>query len=421
MPDMYTLLPKPRKKAAPIRRLLSEEILSQPRPRDRIEYHDTEQAGLVCRFGPDKTAFAVVYRYQGKSKRFTISRAYQTDQSGTTINEARKIARLAHDKARSNLDPFPGLNGADGAANPVLLTFRDIGEAWCRSVEGVNKNYEKDRKALENQIFPHIGQKIALEVTKSDIRAFRDEHAKGAPTAANRLLARISTIYNYANREIFPDGIEHNPARNVQKIASAERIRSRFLDHKEIAQFWNACPLVPHPYGRILRVLLLTGARLSEITGLKWSELHLTGKDDLKFPHALIPGSRTKNSRDFLLPLSAPAVEEIEAMPRIEGIEFVFGNSSGQNKPFSATKTHKAAVKVLMTFGNPWRNHDLRRTCASGMSALGVRHETVAAVLNHSPQGVTQRHYLHNDQSEEKAAALGAWARHVQKIARRKR
>ena len=68
----------------------------------------------------------------------------------------------------------------------------------------------------------------------------------------------------------------------------------------------------------------------------------------------------------------------------------------------------------------PWVLHDLRRTVASGMAALGVNLPVIEKLLNHVSGsfagivGVYQRHSF----SDEKRAAMLAWARNVEAIVR---
>ena len=60
----------------------------------------------------------------------------------------------------------------------------------------------------------------------------------------------------------------------------------------------------------------------------------------------------------------------------------------------------------------PWRVHDVRRTCASGMQRIGIDRETIAAVLNHRIEGVTSI-YMRDKLEPQKRKAFQAWAGHV--------
>ena len=63
----------------------------------------------------------------------------------------------------------------------------------------------------------------------------------------------------------------------------------------------------------------------------------------------------------------------------------------------------------------PWRVHDIRRACASGMQRLGVDREVIAACLNHSIPGVTSV-YMRDKLEPQKRKALDAWAAHLEGI-----
>src|SRR5262249_38211027 len=77
-----------------------------------------------------------------------------------------------------------------------------------------------------------------------------------------------------------------------------EESRHRVLSDSELRQLWHALP--NNDYGRVARLLILTGQRRQEIGALRWSEVD--------FPRGVIslPGERTKNARPHHVPLSPP-------------------------------------------------------------------------------------------------------------------
>jgi integrase len=171
-------------------------------------------------------------------------------------------------------------------------------------------------------------------------------------------------------------------------------------------------------WGVFFRLLVLTGQRRSEVSGMMWDEL------DRNAAVWTIPPARAKNGKAHLVPLSGAAVEQIdlaaggqEAWPK-QG--YVLTTTS--RSAVSGISKAKAALDVAMTGLNDgaaiaqWRLHDIRRTVATGLQRLGIRFEVTEAVLNHvsgakgGVAGVYQRH----DWAAEKRAALEAWAVHVQ-------
>jgi integrase len=182
--------------------------------------------------------------------------------------------------------------------------------------------------------------------------------------------------------------------------------RDRVLSDAEIKQFWRATDEVGEPFRAALRLLLLTGARVNEITGMHRSEL----SDDGTW---IIPGARTKNHRSHAVPLPPRALEILAAVARIEG-DLIF-STTGKSPVSGWSKIKRAIDAVMGQKASPWCLHDLRRTAASGMSRLGVRSEVVERALNHisgSFRGVAGT-YQRDPLFEEVRAALLRWSQYV--------
>jgi integrase len=118
-----------------------------------------------------------------------------------------------------------------------------------------------------------------------------------------------------------------NPMRSLPKIG-AEKPRDRVLSDAELAAVWAAAEDWP-PFGDIYRLLILTGARRDEIAALRWSEIQ---GDQIR-----LDGARTKNSLPHIIPLSGPAFDLIERLPRIVGTDFVF-TTTGRTAPSGWTR-----------------------------------------------------------------------------------
>jgi integrase len=118
-----------------------------------------------------------------------------------------------------------------------------------------------DEKQLNRDVIPHIGNLTVGSVARRDIAKLIDRVAdRGSPIASNRLLACISTMFNWAIREGY---IEDNPARMISK-RGVEQSRERILNDEEIRIFWNgiatASPM-SEAVRDLLRLGLLTGQR----------------------------------------------------------------------------------------------------------------------------------------------------------------
>jgi integrase len=264
------------------------------------------------------------------------------------------------------------------------------------------------------------GRKIQ-EISKRDIVALLDVvNDRGSPIMANRVLSAVRKLFNWC---VARDVIQASPCTLVTPPAP-ERSRDRVLSDDELRMVWNAADGDGWPFGPLVKLLALTGQRLSEVGGMRWQEI------DLENRLWTLPAERVKNGERHEVPLSDTAVRIIEALPRIKTSKgFVFATRrDAAVSGFSRGKTRLdlailAAMPKDAKVPAPWVFHDLRRTLASGMARIGIQLPVVEKVLNHSGgsfagvAGVYQRHSF----AEEKRKALDAWASHVESVVSGKR
>ena len=200
--------------------------------------------------------------------------------------------------------------------------------------------------------------------------------------------------------------------------------RERVLSEAEIRIFWRGCERLGPPYGALFQLLLLTGCRLNEVTGMRRAELSHDGAT------WNLPSERTKNHRAHVVPLPPLARDILAAVPRIESAAGYLFTLSGA-RPVSSFSGAKAQLDAaILTVAReeaevagrdpaaitvPWRLHDLRRTAATGMAELGIAPHIVEACLNHvsgAKAGVAGV-YNRAAYGPEKAAALARWANHI--------
>jgi len=172
--------------------------------------------------------------------------------------------------------------------------------------------------------------------------------------------------------------------------------------------------------GLALRLALLTGVRAGEVVGVTRAELeHLDSADRAAWT---IPANRAKNGRAHYVPLSDAARETIRsAMELISGDDhFVFPSRSKMDDAVTrnalsvAMRRFSDQLKDKSAASKTWRAeppspHDLRRTFATRLSALGVSKEDRDALLNHIRSDVGSKHYDLYERAKEKRAALSKW------------
>jgi integrase len=197
---------------------------------------------------------------------------------------------------------------------------------------------------------------------------------------------------------------ENNPAALCNR--NPEPSRDRVLSSDELRQIWAALP--DSDYGAIIKLLVLTGQRASEISDLQWTEI------DFERNVISLAASRTKNKRPHRISMSPMVRAILEARPQ-NGREFVFG--AGQQRGFSGWSRAKANLDEAVKIPS-WRVHDIRRSVATHMAEIGVQPHIIEAVLNHvsGHKGGVAGVYNRAAYEAEKTTALSRWAEHVTAI-----
>jgi len=267
---------------------------------------------------------------------------------------------------------------------------RYAGEAVRALQYGFGRHWDKPAESLDRAAIVRILDGMA--------RA-------GKVSIASRTAAYGRACYQWAIKR---GTLSANPFAALPAIGAKPK-RERVLTDDELAAIWRAASAMPPPFGPITRLLVLTGQRREEVTGMRWDEL----SDDLTT--WTIAASRAKNGAVHRVPLAEPAREILRALPR-EGELVLPGDRPPA--PFSGWSKAKARLDDRSGVSN-WVVHDLRRTMATGLQRLGVRLEVTEAVLNHiagSRAGIVGI-YQRYDWANEKRAALDAWAAHVTAVA----
>ena len=162
-----------------------------------------------------------------------------------------------------------------------------------------------------------------------------------------------------------------------------------------------------YPFRQFLQMLILTGQRRTEVASMRWGDINLEQGT------WTLSAEATKASRVHLVPLSAPAMRILEAVPQLGTYVFTsdgdthlqdYGKGKGRVDAFVAADGEPL---------EPWTLHDLRRSAATHMVRLGVSVEVVGRVLNHAATGVTRKVYALHDFAPEKRLALDKWAAEI--------
>lgn len=220
------------------------------------------------------------------------------------------------------------------------------------------------------------------------------------------------------------DDIKFSPVSGVEAPPPL-RARDRYLSDDELRSAWATSFTLTHPYGTMLRMLMLTGQRRGEVTGLDWSELSRARAE------WIMSADKTKNRHLHIVPLSKQAVALLDGMAggtnwASRGLVFQSARATALSRFSKIKKSWNAKIAKRVDSAAsgqgrlPWRLHDIRRAVATGMQALSVRTEIIESVLNHLSglkSGIVGVYQCY-DYRKEKRQALDAWARSIERLSK---
>jgi integrase len=371
-------------------------------------------------FDEDLPGFGL--RYRDGRKTWVFQYAFGTGESRVnarmTLGEypalpaakARETAQDLYAKVRLGQHPAADkkINRSDarntfGRLVSGYLEYKQS-ELRGRSYVEVERYLERYAKALHALPATAVDRKRVADLLDSIAR-------HSGPVSANRARTSLSALFTWAMRKGLHD---QNPV--IATETRKEKTRHRVLTNPELSTVWNT--LGEGDYADILRLLILTGQRASEIADLRWSEI------DFDQDLISLPPERTKNARPHEIPLSG-AVREILKARTQSARDFVFGSGAGGFSGWTRCK-ERLDKRIEDKLGEPlpnWTIHDLRRTAATRMVDLGEGPHIVEAVLNHVSghrvgiAGIYNRSLY----KAEKAQALSKWATHVLAVAKGKK
>jgi integrase len=357
----------------------------------------------------------IVYKRFGGSRSPSRRKIGRVGRIG--LAEARSLAREQLALAESGRDPKAEAREARRAAER-RKTFGELVEVFlARHVRKQRKARDVERE-IRNEILPVLGDRPIEEVSRKDVAeligAIRD---RPAPRHAHNILGHVRRFYSWLMAQPeFEDLIATNPCDRIRAkdLIGEKKSRQRVLDDAEIAAVWKASGKLADPWRSFYRLLLLTGARKSEVSDARQGEFDL---DESKL--WTIPSERFKSDRTHLVPLSADAIHVLEALPRGPRGDFVFSTRDGAI-PIDGFSKSKAKLDALVTaeLGRkpaPWQVHDLRRTVRTQLAKLRISSDVAELTIGHALRGL---HVVYNqyDFLAERREALELWAKRLREL-----
>jgi integrase len=382
-------------------KLTPDTIAALDLPPGKVEafFWDDDIAGFGLRLKPTRKASRWIFQYRHgrRQRRVTIGAltALSATQARKAASDLHAKAHLGHDPAGEKAEQRVRSAETMGALLKSYLVFKRD-QIAPRSYVEVERHLMKQCKPLHS-----------LPIAKLDRRAISGRKAaiatKSGNVTANRVHASLSAFLAWCMQEGL---IDSNPALGATRYP--EKSRDRVLGDQELKAIWAATSGADD-YSAVVRLLILTGCRLNEIAGLRWSEI----VDE----RIVLPSTRTKNGRQHVVPLAPVALDILAQRPARPDRDLIFGRR--HDRPLCGWTVLKTALdKRIDESGaelEPWTHHDLRRTVATRMAELGVQPHVIEAVLNHvsgHKHGVAGV-YNRSTYEREKMAALALWGEFV--------
>jgi integrase len=393
---------------------ITDRLLESLKPKaKRYDVMDTAVPGFGVRVSDGRKTFILLTRYPGSNN---PTRRTLGEYDVMSLEEARDKAREHRKLIKKGIDP------RDIEERRLKTTFASVADEFIAYIH--NKLKLRTAAVMEHNLrktfIKRWGPRPITEITSSDVsRVLGEAVDRDAKYQAFHDLALIRRLFNWA---IGTDryGLEVNPCRRLspEDLIGERLARDRVLTDDELRALWRATARLDYPYGPLYRLLLLTGLRLGEVCGARWSEF------DLERREWTIPAERMKKvkggAKPFMVPLTDAMLTILKSLPRFDSGDFLFSHDYGKRplRPnlFSDPKERLDGImleELRKIAGNraslpPFVNHDIRRSVRSGLSALRIGEEVREAILAHVRPGI-KGVYDKYQYLDEKREALTLW------------
>lgn len=368
----------------------------QPHATKQLLYRDTETPGLALRITPGgRKTYVFNYSLFGRERRMRIS-----DAATCKVAEAREAAKKLRRDVDQGIDPLEKRESA--AKSPTVKTlWVDFQADHFPTIS--DRHRAEQVKYWDRHVLPALGNKKLSALAKRDIDELHRRISVTAPILANRVVASVRKALSYAEGR---DWVQKNVAMKVRQ--NREKSRKRYLSPAELNRVVKALTSMKNRQAAgAITLLLLTGARRSEVFGAKWDEFDIPPEGTEGPAQWHKPADRVKSRVDVSVKLSPTAVDLIRKIRSEQDPPSPYLFPSRTGEPIQDIK--KPWAWLLREAGlTDFRIHDLRHTYASLLISNGQSLAAVGEMLGHSQPQTTSRYaHLMDDQQQAAANLVG--------------
>jgi integrase len=344
--------------------------------------------------------------------------------------EAEEAARVAaRDAGHARIAAEKTAQEEAKARLAARKTVQDLFDHWAK-VDLINRKDGGDevRRMFKKDVLPALGALPLAEVKKGHITEVTDALlARGVNRMAKLIFSLMRQMFRFA---VDRDLLTHDPTASIRKakIGGKDVERDRVLSEEEITTLAKQAPaagLLPSTEAAIW-IALSTCCRIGELLNARWENI------DLKTASWIIPAEDSKNGKAHTVTLSKFAAQHFRRLEAFSGeSEWCYPNTKDTGPVCSKTVTKQlgdrqrqpdqgimsnrsARAQSLLLKGGKWTPHDLRRTGATLMTALGVLPEVAERCLNHTEENKVKRTYQRHSYAKEMAEAWTVLGQHLE-------
>jgi integrase len=420
-------------------KLLTDASIARlkPKPGQRYDVVDPRLPGLIVHVTPTGSkSFMLKRRFPG-SKHPTRRRIGEV--GAMKIEQARETARQWLTWLDSGIDPADEIaEQKRRTADEQALTFTVVADEYIAKRLHGRRQGERSAREIAKELIPVWGERRINAITRGDvirliddIKARIDRNAQAAGRRATHAYAHIifshcRALFNFAVPRY---DLPKSPCDRLKPkdIIGAKKPGQRVLNDAELRALWRATEgwedklakddpndhRMGYPFGPLFQLLVLTGARKSEVSDARWAEF------DLDARLWTIPPERFKTGAAHIIPLTDNMIVLLGSLPRFKHGGALFSTTFGA-KPVNGFSKAKSRLDRLMReqLGGelqPFTIHDIRRTMRTRLSELRIPEHIAEAAIGHAKRGIVAV-YNRARYADELREAFEAWAARLNAI-----